>query len=45
MYANLKNFLKKDLEIIEKLAKDNLITEEYRDYCVNQLPNNIILID
>ena len=45
MYANLKNFLKKDLEIIEKLAKDNLITEEYRDYCVNQLPHNIILID
>ena len=45
MYNNLKRFLKKDMDIIERLEKYNLITKEYKDYCLNELPDNIILID
>ena len=45
MYNNLKRFLKKDLEMIERLEMYNLITKEYKEFCLNKLPNNIILID
>lgn len=42
-YSNLKRFLKKDMDIIEKLAKYGCISEEYKDFCLNQIPNNIIV--
>jgi len=45
MYNNLKRFLKKDMDIIERLEKYNLITKEYKEFCLNELPDNIILID
>ncbi|MAP67653.1 MAG: hypothetical protein CMF80_08155 [Candidatus Marinimicrobia bacterium] len=45
MYNNLKRFLKKDMDIIERLEKYNLITKEYKEFCLNKLPNNIILTD
>ena len=45
MYNNLKRFLKKDMDIIERLEKYNLITKEYKEFCLNELPNNIILTD
>lgn len=44
-YNNLKRFLNKDFNIIERLAKYNLITNEYKDFCLNKLPDNIHLID
>ena len=45
MYNNLKRFLKKDMDIIERLEKYNLITKEYKEFCLNKLPNNIIITD
>ena len=45
MYNNLKRFLKKDMDIIERLEKYNLIPKEYKEFCLNKLPNNIILTD
>lgn len=45
MYNNLKRYLKKDMDIIERLEKYNLITKEYKEFCLNKLPNNIILTD
>ena len=42
-YNNLKRFLKKDMEIITRLEEYNLITPEYKDFCLNKLPDNIII--
>jgi hypothetical protein len=42
-YDNLKKFLKKDFEIIEKLADRKLISKEYKNYCINELPEHIIV--
>lgn len=45
MYNNLKRFLKKDMDMIERLEKYNLITKEYKEFCLNELPDHIILTD
>ena len=42
-YNNLKKYLKKDFDIIDRLEKYNLITKEYKDYCFNKLPENIVI--
>ena len=45
MYNNLKRYLKKDMDIIERLEKYNLITKEYKEFCLNELPDHIILTE
>ena len=45
MYDNLKIYLKKDFDIIERLGRYNLISKEYVEFCLNKLPNNIIIIN
>ena len=44
-YNNLKLFLKKDYDIIEQLSKYNLIPTDYKDFCINELPQHITLIE
>ena len=42
-YHNLLKFLKADLEVIQSLSDSNLISDEYRDYCLYNLPDHIIV--